>query len=252
MKRFLFLIVWLYAATVHAQPARVNTARCDNTGPTTAIVCPAFVATTGNTIVVFVKSANNFTVGVSDTAGNTYSLVSSNHLQNPQEDEFRAKNVTGNASNVVTVTFGTTDSSTFAYVLQYSGLNTTEPNDLMVADDYRDYGNEGTDHTSDRFTTSQAAELVLMFTTARNGVTTPVFTVGSGFTLVVGNLTPGSGDNELGAVQEMFTSSILTNYTAHITTDTLYASTTLLSTYKAASAPPATSSKRLLLVGAGK
>src|SRR5690349_14775531 len=101
-------------------PAFVNVASGENNSNPisgSTVATGSFSSTTGNVIVVgLTNNAGSTTVvSISDTAGNTYTAVDS--LQNVTADStfrtYYAKNITGNASNVVTATF--TNASTVGY-----------------------------------------------------------------------------------------------------------------------------------------
>lgn len=96
--------------------------------PSTTIAASAINATGGNLIVGAVKyeGASSTTVTVADTAGNTYTVLTGrkHSTANLWVYPFYARNITGNASNVVTATFGASQQYRGIAVAQYSGLDT--------------------------------------------------------------------------------------------------------------------------------
>jgi len=100
----------------------------------TTIASAAASHTTGNLLVVCVgrTSASGGAVqSVSDTAGNTYSLCAESKnpgaSQTEETEVWYAKNITGNASNVITATYSISASKRRIIVLQYSGADLTAP-----------------------------------------------------------------------------------------------------------------------------
>lgn len=98
-----------------------------NTSDTT-VASPAQAHVTGNLIVVGVRwyrsSAQDIS-SVVDTAGNTYTFISSKNDGADQVELWYAYNVTGNASNVVTVTFSGITSYRVVCVGEFSGAKTS-------------------------------------------------------------------------------------------------------------------------------
>lgn len=110
--------------------ALVNkTTGTSDTGATT-LAATAASHTTGNLIVVGVVWSNNVTASIpTDTAGNTYvsTTFKANNGTSDHVEIFYAKNVTGNASNVVTAHFSASATFRRIFVYQYSGCSTTAP-----------------------------------------------------------------------------------------------------------------------------
>lgn len=130
MKKILtILFLLLLSSPVFA--GRVNTSGGNSAGGGTSQATASLNVTTGNLIVVtseWVGSAGTVT-GVTDTALNTYTQCVGCYATsgNVAEDIWYAKNITGNASNVVTVTYSTSVTFTGATQIQYSGTSTSSP-----------------------------------------------------------------------------------------------------------------------------
>jgi hypothetical protein len=105
----------------------------------TTIVFPATGATSGNCIVVAVAAndataANRTVSSISDTAGNSYAILGSSYTNgNNRLEIWAAFNITGNASNIVTVTFGGTPTDAFGCFAQLSGVATSSAHDTGYA-----------------------------------------------------------------------------------------------------------------------
>lgn len=99
-----------------------------NPGTVTSATTAAQNVTTGNFLIVFVGWREVSTVSissVSDTAGNTFiPLTQQNSSTFAAGRLYYAYNVTGNASNQITVSFSGSAISPRVYCAQYSGLDT--------------------------------------------------------------------------------------------------------------------------------
>lgn len=169
-----------------------------------------FSATTGNHITVFVRSVTTNTVSsVTDTAGNTYTVRSTGPNFDPSIWCYTAENITGHASNQVTVTISGVITFWWVYAVQCSGLATSSATDIASS---AKTGTGVTDLVSNSFSTAQAEEIVLV-AASQNALTN--YTVGTDFTLLDGSI--GLGGLNFGGVQYRITSSALSSYTAHIT-----------------------------------
>jgi len=141
--------------------SRVNTT--SGTADAGATTLPATAAnhTTGNLIVAFVFWSNNVNANnPTDTAGNTYastgfkaSFSTTDHVE-----IFYAKNITGNASNVVTANYSA--SATFRRIIvhQYSGADTTAP--FTAGEGNQATVNPGTSLATSAWTTAKADEVL--------------------------------------------------------------------------------------------
>jgi len=133
--------------------AYVNSASGGSRLSLTSISTNAFSVTTGNLIVVGVRNDGGGAVtGVSDTAGNTYTQISAI----VPYSLFYAKNITGNASNVITASFGASIFNAIDAV-QYSGLDKTSPLDATATGT----GSGSTTITSGTFSTSSADQIIV-------------------------------------------------------------------------------------------
>lgn len=140
--------------------------------------------TTGKLIVVLIGGYNggaSMTVtGVTDTAGNTYvqgtSCFNNAQLTAGITDIWYAKNVTGNASNVVTVTYSSSTSTyRSVFQMQYSGADTTSPFEVCAI------GNtaSGTTVTSASFSPASSKNVNVAIGNASGAVT---WTAGTNYT----------------------------------------------------------------------
>lgn len=109
--------------------AYVNYVQAAN-GNVTSFALPALNCTTGNLIVVLWTSqegSGGDTVTASDTAGNTYTglTIRGSGGGGASAKILYAYNITGSASNVITVTIGTSRRYMVATAMQFSGMDTT-------------------------------------------------------------------------------------------------------------------------------
>jgi hypothetical protein len=104
-----------------------------NAGATT-LAAAAFAATTGNAIFVSIGCQSTKTVSsIADTAGNTYSRAGQYISGVNTVELWFAQNITGNASNVVTVTYSGSATKRRVSVTQYSGCATSSIQDTGYA-----------------------------------------------------------------------------------------------------------------------
>jgi hypothetical protein len=153
-------------------PAFVNYTLGGSGALATSAVSDAFVATAGNCIVAMVSWSgvgDNRTPSITDTAGNTYTQLDRIYNANSGQVTvtFYAKNILGNASNVLT--FSLDDVGGYLRVVagQYSGLSTTAPVDQHNASTDGDVY-EGT-ISSPSFTTTAANEVIVAMYSANVG-----------------------------------------------------------------------------------
>jgi hypothetical protein len=152
-------------------------------GSSVGSVLVGFLAnnTAGNLIIAFVRmSSSTQTVGVTDTAGNTYTDAVS-QIQSSDGHQiyiFYAKNIAGGA-NTVKATFSSTNNHPWLAIYEYSGLSTTSPLDKTAAAQ----GSSSTPSTGATAMTQAASELAFVGA----GFNTPSFTgtvtAGTGYTL---------------------------------------------------------------------
>lgn len=205
---------------------RVTTAKIEPaTTAQSSIATASFVATTGNLIVVVVRCGTNGLVSsVTDTAGNTYVEAISSTGQDPKIFIYYAKNITGHATNVVTVNFSPSAEFSWACAVQYSGLDTVSPVDAIDVKT----GTGVSDLVSDPFSTAREGVVVL----GASQATFTTYTAGADFTLIDGAIGNNVGDN-FGGVEERITTGSLSSYTAHITSGATNAYTVGLVAFKA-------------------
>jgi hypothetical protein len=146
--------------------------------------------TTGNLNVVAVMWGDTTSTvsSVTDSKGNTYALaLGPNRVTGLSSAIYYAKNIVG-GSNTVTVTFNQTVSYPNVNVLEYSGLDTTNPLDVSAA-----ATGSGTTANSGSATTTSANELIV-------GAGNPmsVFTgAGSGFSSRIINAYGGISEDKI-------------------------------------------------------
>jgi hypothetical protein len=199
MRKFLALFALLFLAhSARASISYVNTTSGqDNGSSQNSIAATAVSHTTGNLVVAsvgFYGSAGTSAsvTSVTDTAGNTYHQATGAFAVQAailNSDIWFAYNITGNASNVVTVHFGTTFSYIGLVVTQYSGeLTSSTP--FEVAGFYQNYG---TTMTTSSFSPAASGNLNVAI-----GMTSgPTFTAGSGYTIRQALTGPGAAMEDL-------------------------------------------------------
>jgi hypothetical protein len=160
----LFCIVFLlWSVPAQAAIAFVNSAHGDLTGGGTSVTTDAVSHVSGNALAVFVRWDDPTTTvaSITDTAGNTYHSVSAvNNATNTHLNGqwWYAWNITGNASNQLTVTMSGVVFGGYVYVEQFSGVDTaSDPLDVHI----ESFGS-GTDLVSGAFTTTAAHTVILI------------------------------------------------------------------------------------------
>jgi len=123
------------------------------------IAAPAANHTAGNLLVVFVGTTSTTATvsSIADTAGNTYTYVTRivGDLTGTIECWY-AKNIAGNVSNVVTVTFSASVYNRTITVDQYSGCDTSAP-----LDQYNTGSGNSNTPTTGNITTTVADEVLV-------------------------------------------------------------------------------------------
>lgn len=208
--------------------AYVNGAQSYSTFLGTSIAAPATSHTSGNLIVVIgtCRGGDGTDItSITDTAGNTYTRITGTYNSFAGGIEiWYAKNITGNASNVVTINFNGSYSYRGIRVHQYSGCDTTSPLDQSAVGT-----GTSTAPATASVTTTQANEVLV----GGDGLwLSQTHTAGTGYTIrtILGGAEPSGGDGE-----DRVVSSIGT-YTASYT---LSGSTTwiiVIATFKQAAA----------------
>ncbi len=122
---------------LRAGPVKLHVAGGSNpgSGVSATVSTTAFAAGSGNLIVVFAsqRTSGLISASVSDTAGNTYLPVASAAVGATGScGMWYAKNIAGNAANVVTVAFSAPAGQAAVSATEYSGLDQTAPLDLSA------------------------------------------------------------------------------------------------------------------------
>lgn len=210
------------------------------------IAAAAASHTTGNLIAVGIRwGVTAVTVtGVADTALNSYTALTK-YSGTGGWQWWYAKNITGNAANVVTVTFSATTNFPAVIVYQVSGANATSPVDVGT-DVGSSVGSGGSPqtYTSPLFTTSNANDIILFgVTVGALGETMTAGTIGG----VTALLTPSGASNPIAAAEYLVVSSIQSSITATITASAGASGVYSVIAFKAA----VSTASRLPLLGVG-
>lgn len=182
--------------------ANSSTGGTEASGGVASIAATAKNMTTGNTVVVGCRFFAGTSSTVTDTAGNTYTAAGATLTNGNSIRMFYSANITGNAANVVQCNFSVNGTFTSISVVEYSGLSSTPLDVNNTAT-----GNSNAP-TSGTWTTAQADEVIVGFTTYNGGVT-----------LTAGNI-GGTASNERTAVvantkmEDLIVSSVQTSKTA--------------------------------------
>jgi hypothetical protein len=197
-------------------------------GAPSSLTAAATSLTTGNDIIVgarwFNPGGGTTVVSVTDTAGNTYVPGPAKFDSGSGEQLviLGAFNVTGHASNVVSVNLSAGVQYWGVLTRQYSGLAALSAYDATATD-----ATFGTTLTSGAFTTAQADELIICLAQVANTGTT--WTAGSGYAIQVQDA------SQVTVFQDQIVSSIQTGVTAALTSSDGSSSKSLLvATFKAA------------------
>lgn len=225
-----FSFLFMGSSKADAAITLINTSKVsDYTGTlASSIALPATSLTTGNFIVVATRwLPNSSTItSITDTAGNTYvkAIGRTATSSGTRVEMWYAYNVTGNASNVVTITPSVNVQYYGVVASQYSGIKTAAaPLDTTAV------GNAtGTSVTSASFTTTQAYELIVS-SSDFNSSLGPTWTAGTGYTIQAQD---ASGVETL---QDKIVSSIQTSVTASITLSTSRGLSISVATFKGVS-----------------
>jgi hypothetical protein len=165
--------------------------------------------TSGNLIVVCIRTNAVAVAGVTDTVGTTYAQADTYNALNPPAYVFWGA-AGGSGTNAVTVDLSASSNYTWILAAEYSPAGAwsedTSVNGRM--------GSADTDIAASAITTTQAEELIVMMASS-----TTVFTssAGTDFTLVAGDVAVGETGFALGGVQQRITSGTLSSYVAHMT-----------------------------------
>lgn len=151
--------------------ARVNSATGSVDANGTTIAAGAQTHTTGNALIVWVKWEDTTTTlaSVVDTAGNSYSVLTQPTPDGVHGAFSYALNITGHASNIVTVTLANAAPWKAIVVVQYSGLATSSAFDQQNTGS--SLGAAGTLTSSGSITTTQNDEVLVVGVGAYGSVT---------------------------------------------------------------------------------
>lgn len=168
---------------VYAAIEFVNEVNAYNSGGSTSIALPSGNHTAGNLLVVLLSGWNAETVSsVTDTAGNTYYWTGQRSPYTNTDSGFTeiwyAYNITGGASNVVTVNYSGTVTYREVTVYQYSGIDTSDPYD--VGNTGGGGSSSGTSQSTGSANTTQADEVIAAVYAEYDAGSC---TAGSGFTV---------------------------------------------------------------------
>jgi hypothetical protein len=148
-------------------------------GSTGTVASAAFVLTAGNTVIVGIRNGNDTipVLSVADTAGNVYRFAGKTKVASQTNAElWYCTNCLGNATNVVTATLSGADASRGIALVQFSGLATVSPLDVLE----NDFKASGADILSTAWTTGVANSVVIAFCNIAN--TGTAWTVPAGYT----------------------------------------------------------------------
>lgn len=235
------LVLWASAA--QAQPAYVNSAPVITAVNATTTPFTATSLTTGNLITVHVRWSTDFQLSsITDTASNTYTAVAPRQtISGTNYNQlWYAFNVTGNASNVVTLTFAGAVTNIYGVTAQYSGLATVSPLNSTTS-----AVATNTIVTSPSFSTGQTAALIVTAVGVTNGNGSSLTPSGTSGTYT-SRTTTGPGVSALGDyIAATLQSGVTATYTDNVS-DTMGM---IVATFNTAN--PAGTTRGLTLLGVG-
>lgn len=194
----------------------VNVTTGENDASGTSIAAAAANHLAGHLLVAHVigGSDTNFVNGLSDTAGNQWlqcanaraSSVATGHI-----DTWYAKNITGNAANVVTASYPVANTFRRIIVHQYSRMDLLDPFDIAAIG-----SGTGTAALSAAFTTRRKNQVISAGMVGNADIT---WTPGTGYTLrsSVAGFDHGSEDKTVADIQ----TGVTANATASVSVDWL-------------------------------
>jgi hypothetical protein len=185
-----------WGVPAHAAVAYVNgDARSGNTSA-------AVNVTTGNLLVVGTRTNSGYVASVSDTAGNRFiRAFAYNHASQPIELWY-ARNVTGHASDQVTVSYASGGGFPYLAVAQYSGVSTTTVLDALA------WGTgNATSATSSSISTLTANQAIVAFGSSSSGGSSAVAITGYTRRLIDSGNVVALFDNIVSATQSGVTAA---------------------------------------------
>jgi len=191
----------------------------------------AISTTTGNLSVVGIRlnDGGPAITSVTDTAGNTFNPIAGSFIRDNSSNNntqlYYAINITGNASNVVSVNGTGTPSFSAVCAWEIAGADRSSPLDQVVTGD-----SATTTVTSSPFTTTSANEIICAIGTGNNGGG-QTFAAQSGYTFD-GNVGPAGNLNS--GAEHLIVSSIQTGVTTSMTASTTAPTVISVATFKQA------------------
>ena len=168
----------------------------NGTGSTfSSLAAPAADDLAGNLLVVICRNGKNTIsqTAPTDTAGNTFvGLTPATDTHVGAIRMWYAKNIKGNANNVVSCHYASPDSYLTISVLQYAGADPSDPLDSQAEANSGTI--EATSGVTPAVTASQNGDLVVVGATV--GATGMTFSPGTGFTLRDSSIATFSGDED--------------------------------------------------------
>ncbi len=194
-----------------------------------SISTPATSVTAGNFIVVgvtYFKESGQSINTVRDNAsggGNSYTRATTVTAGNPGyvNEIWYAKDIKGNNSNVITVTFSSSVRYLSLTAAEYSGIDTVSPLDTTAISTTQ----TGITVTSDPFTTIRANELIIGYA--------QVSAAGQAWTPGVNFLTRKEDEDRMTLLEDRIVTQVQTNITANATVNISSPKTITIATFKA-------------------
>ena len=225
------LILALFSYPLYGAIAYVNAASHDTGGVGgTQVSAPATSHTTGNLLYVTVMMdtyCGGRTVSVSDTASNSYTQIGTVLDSGfTCQAQFYAKNITGNANNVVAATWSLESAHLAISVLQFSGVDSASPLDASATGT----ATSATLVTSGTFSTATANQVLVAGGASYDYSRT--WTADTGYTIPSG----ASTEYAVSTAQYQIVSSTQNNVTADLTVSSSSAALSIMvATFKEAS-----------------
>lgn len=175
--------------------------------------------TTGNTILVTIRTANVSVLTSVTVGGQSCTLVDSQISTNPLMFVYKAENITGAAGVTATVVWAGTDTYAWICADEYNFVPTSN----VVDTHYVGTGNTTSDLTVTGITTNAAAETVFVIASQANFAT---MSAGTDFTLRQAAIVLAGG------IEDYKPAGTLSGYTAHFTSSVTDAYTMIVVTLK--------------------
>ena len=227
----------LFGGLAHAAITRVQHDVNFTAGPSVTATSNVLTTTTGNLLVVGVgQSGDSSDPTCTDTALNTFTKIGSISPTNAADANiglFYAKNITGNAADVVTCTWGGAQQFMPVFTIEYSGIDTSAPLDATPAP-VNTGGSGAASITTGTFSTSHASEVLVGVARGNSGGIAYTAGTESGGYSIVDNDTNGS------AIEDNIVSSTQTGVTMTMTTGGIYDLGLVGASFKSAAPPPTT------------